>query len=194
MKRATKIIAMISLILLPACEEVMEVDDLPFEERLVIRGVLQAGDTVSTIYVGRTLPYREPVYFEYTSSYDASSWVKNATVSIACDGISYPIHYVAKGNYANDSLIVQTGKAYALTVEWQGKRVEAQTVVPSDPELDTAYIASRTEVDMARSEATWFEYKVKGVVKAETQGAAISVGFSYVYLSPYDPKIGRAHV
>jgi hypothetical protein len=188
MKRATKIIAMISLILLPACEEVMEVDDLPFDERLVIRGVLQAGDTVRTLYVGKTLPYRESIFSAYTPSDDASSWVKNATVSIVCDGRSYSLQYTSKGNYANDSLIIQTGKAYALTVLWQGKRVEAQTIVPSEPELDTAYVASRTQIDVARSQIAWFEYKVKGIVKAETQGAATSAGFSYVYMSSYDPK------
>lgn len=186
MRSATKVIAMISLILLPACEEVLEVDDLPFEEQLVIRGVLQAGDTVRTIYVGKTLPYRESIFSAYSSSDDAASWVKNATVSIACDGRWYSLHYKAKGNYANDSLIIQTGKTYALTVEWQGKLVKAETNVPSEPKLDTAYIATKTQVYMARIRDPWFEYKVKGIVKAETQGSAIGVGFAYVYLSPYD--------
>lgn len=190
MNKAMKIIGIISLILLPACEEVMEVDDLPFEERLVIRGVLQAGDTVRTIYVGRTLPYREDAYVAYNSSEEVPDWVKNATVSIVCDGRSYSLHYVAKGNYANDSLIIQTAKAYALTVQWQGKRVEAQTVVPLEPELDTAYVASKTQIDVARSQNAWFEYKVKGIVKAETQGAAISAGFSYyIYVTRYDTTI-----
>lgn len=186
MKSATKVIAMISLILLPACEEVLEVDDLPFEEQLVIRGVLQAGDTVRTIYVGKTLPYREPIFSAYSSLDDAASWVKNATVLIACDGRLYSLHYTFKGNYANDSLIVQTGKTYALTVQSQGKRVEAQTVVPSDPELDTAYVVSKTQIDVGRSQSAWFQYTVKGIVNAETQGAAIGVGFSLAYFSFYD--------
>ncbi len=189
MKKISTVFALAFSLFAIGCEEILQVDDLPYDDRIVIRGVLQAGDTVRTLYVAHTLPYQENSYSldSYPAAKEPAEWVKDASVVITCDGIQYALHYKADGNYANDSLFVRTGKTYSLRVEWNGKKVEAQTVIPAEPIIDTAYIASSIFVSRSYEHFTeeYYEYTFRGGIRY-TNNRVFGVTFALKYgsLSP----------
>jgi len=105
------------------------------------------GDTVKSLYVGRTLPYEEsrngywnPKDSTYVEN-DLNSFVKDAVVTISVDGQTYPLHYFKSGYYKNDSLVGTTGKTYRLHVEWKDKIANAVTTVPELPILDSVSVS-----------------------------------------------------
>jgi hypothetical protein len=132
------------------CEEVINNTNLPYEEKLVIRGIVLDGDSIDSLYVGRTLPYEE-FRFGYWNSKDSiyvendlSSFVKDAVVTISVDDQTYPLHYFKSGYYKNDSLVGATGKTYRLHIEWKGKIADAVTTIPETPIVDSVNVAYKT--------------------------------------------------
>ena len=188
------LVAMFTVVL--GCEETLQVDDLPYEELLVIRGVLQAGDTVRTLHIGRTLPYQEYYYgIANPASEEPAGWVKDAEVHIVCEDKDFALHYTNEGSYANDSLIVETGKKYFLTVEWNGKKSEACTLIPNEPTIDTAYISSATFVSRyplrnfygADTIIESYKYTVKGSFH-HSNNRVFGVTLAEEYESEFDPS------
>jgi hypothetical protein len=146
-----KIIIAVMIILMMAamnagCHNDIDIGELPFTEVLVIRGVLQEGDTVKTLYVAKTTPYQEQYYKIYgTPSDDFKGWMNDAVVTVECDGQTYPMTYRGTGNYGNDSLIVAAGKTYRLHASWNGHHAEAMTTVPRSISIDSVTVVGRTE-------------------------------------------------
>lgn len=124
------------------CDEVINDTNLPYVEKLVIRGIVLDGDIVDSLYVGRTLPYEENIgYSSSNNTTDRESYVKDAAVTISVDAQIYILKYVKGGYYKNDSLFVKTGKTYRLHVEWNGKTADAVTTVPETPMLDSVNVS-----------------------------------------------------
>lgn len=109
------------------CEEI--VDDpgaLPYEEKLVVRGVLEAGEPLDSISITRTLP---PL--EYYS--DEKAWVHGALVVLHHNGRTDTLQDRGRGLYYKPGIAVEAGDVYELTVQWNNKRAEAVTRVPHPP-------------------------------------------------------------
>jgi hypothetical protein len=130
------------------CHNEIDVGDLPFTEVLVIRGVLQEGDTVKTLYVAKTTPYQEEYYKIYGAQANDNfkGWMIDAVVSVECDGKTYPMTYRGTGNYGNDTLIVAAGKTYRLHASWNGHLAESVTTVPRSISIDSVTVVGRTKI------------------------------------------------
>lgn len=115
--------------------------DLPFEEKIVIRGLITAGQPVRDIMIARTAP----VVTSKPQTPD-EFWVQNADAVITSEGKSYPLTLqpfaplpgVQRTMYQASGLIAESGKTYTLTVRWNGKTATATTRIPSSPTLVSA--------------------------------------------------------
>ncbi len=99
-----------------------------FRETVLIEGYLQAGSSVSGLFVGTTMPL--------SSEYDRdASALSDANVAITVDGATHLLSPVADkpGTYHQPDLIVESGKTYHLSVTTGLGTVTAQTSVPHPP-------------------------------------------------------------
>lgn len=120
---------------------------LPFEEKLVIRGILVVGEQLNDIQISRTLPVLD------TFSYN-KIFIADAKASIAVGGQTFPMELqtrmttasvVVRSLYRVPNVRVEAGKTYTLTVEWQtpaGKtlKASASTTTPLLPNVDSVRV------------------------------------------------------
>lgn len=107
------------------CEEQMaDGEDFPFELKLVVRGLLTAGEPVEDIYIGRTLP----VTFTYSESF---ANLEDASAVIVYEDSLILLHHTGEGLYSPQlPLIAEKGKHYSLVVQWENKTATAETTIP----------------------------------------------------------------
>ncbi|MCC7437578.1 MAG: DUF4249 family protein [Armatimonadetes bacterium] len=119
-----------------ACEEEISPDGLPYVERMVVRGVLTAGQPAEGIRFTRTLP----VNYVHNDSGSIHSVVELADVQgyIEAEGTKYPLTHSGRGEYQATGLVVKSGVRYTLNATWRGKTATATTVAPAQqPTVDT---------------------------------------------------------
>lgn len=166
------IAAALVFLFLSGCEEVIQNGKLPYTEVLVIRGVLQDGQILDSLSVGRTLPYEEEsssVWDEEKQQYvypTLESQVTNAAVTVTVNGIRYPLTHRGHGFYGNDTLVCRVGMSYTLHVEWNGKTAAAVTTVPVAPVIDS--IAATSVVKLQYDYFREVEYHCTAFVRAST--------------------------
>ena len=107
-----------------SCEQPLEEEEFPYELKLVTRGIIEPGQLVEEIYIGRTLPICVPFDEDFANLSDAVG-------AVVSDGIFYPLRHTGNGLYTTDSLIARTGNTYFLLVQWQDKSISAETYIPS---------------------------------------------------------------
>lgn len=137
-----------SVLIITGCENSVQIP-IPateYDEKIVIGGILTAGDTLKNIQITRTLRVNEP--YLATSS---NSGLPDAEVTLNVEGKSYKmliqpafvvVEYGGKKNdgrtfFSVPGLIVQSGKRYTITVRWKDKTAQASTVVPFAPAPDS---------------------------------------------------------
>ena len=141
MRARQRLTALFLVALLSGCEQVVELGTLPFEEKLVVRAVLQA-DSAVEVYFTRT--------FSLNQTYSPEQGViDNVDASIVNDGISYPLTYagqVVRGRigtgfarYTANLLVAKPNKVYELFAKWNGHQLHATTIVPDSTVIDTAF-------------------------------------------------------
>ncbi len=154
------------------CHNDLDLGDLPFEEVLVIRGVLQDGDTLKTLYVARTTQFQEEYYQKNgrTVVNDFAGWISDAVVTVECDGKVYPMTYRGQGNFGNDALIIAAGKTYRLHASWNRHQAEAETTVPRPVSIDSVTVVGRTII---RDYGSWrhYNYTLEASVKNRMNSA-----------------------
>lgn len=115
---------------------------LSYSEKLVIRGVLQAGKPICDIAITKSLPALSDLS-------DSATAIRYAVGTLSVNGRDYPLRLQpgsvsgATSNslllyaaYSADTVLVAaSGSTYTLTVQWQGKTAQAQTSVPPAPVL-----------------------------------------------------------
>jgi hypothetical protein len=122
-----------------SCEEILDADGLPYEEKLVIHGILFADSTNNLIQISRTLPLN--VRFDTTVAY-----LKDAQGTISDGEKSYPLESIGySGKYRAVGLIPARGTTYNLHVSWHGLNARATTQLPAAGIVDTALIAESEE-------------------------------------------------
>lgn len=123
MKKNLFILILFSIFFLNSCEQPLEEEDFPYEQKLVIRGLLEENKLINNIYIGRTLPVAVPFSEDFAR-------ITDAVGAVISEGIFFPLRHLGNGIYTTDSLIAQRGKTYSLVVQWQDKVASAETVVP----------------------------------------------------------------
>ncbi len=103
---------------------------LPYQEEIVVQGLITAGKPVENILIQRTLPPLQ----KWTI---AEAEIRDAVATIRSGDRVWPLRYVQFGIYTVDSLIPEAGKTYQIEVQWKGKTVTATTVIPEVPVLDS---------------------------------------------------------
>jgi hypothetical protein len=119
------------VVTLASCEVVVDCNELPFLEKLVVEGVLRADSTMPTIYFSRTLPLSTTYSREAAVLTDVQATIRDV------GGAEYPLHYIGDGGYTNDSLVPRSGHTYQLVAIGAGKQISATTVVPVAVPIDS---------------------------------------------------------
>lgn len=118
---------------------------LSFEEKIVIRGVLKAGEPVRDIAISKSLPALSAINDSATAVYDA-------TGTLSVNGRTFPLVlqndvqsgaslYTALNNGV--PIIAEADAMYTLNVQWNGKSAAAQTSVPSVPQVQDIRLLRR---------------------------------------------------
>ena len=137
--RSLCLAALASVVLLAGCET--SVTDttikLPYQEELVVQGMISAGRPVENILVTRTLPPLQ------VWSIDAAE-LKDAEVTVRSGERTWKLEYVSYGRYAAEDLVPEEGKTYEMEARWNGLTVKATTYVPFTPTVDSIVLRYRT--------------------------------------------------
>lgn len=121
---------------LSSCEEIVDADGLPYEEKLVIHSILFADSTNNTVQVTRTLPVNVP--FDTNQAY-----IKDAVGSITDGAASYPLEYVGHGGrYQAKGLVPTVGKRYTLSVSWRALSITASTEITDGGSIDSVWVTN----------------------------------------------------
>lgn len=132
---------------LASCEETVDVGELPYEELIVVNGIIQVGLDID-IGISKTLPpltsgeswqqtEREKYYITDATGYVVSN---QDTFTLRHVGFDRYIAYKRNGETAK----VESGKNYSLHVFWKGKHCWSSTSVPrtTQPALSNKKIDS----------------------------------------------------
>jgi len=118
------IILLVFGVLLSGCEQVVGEEEFPYEMKLVIRGLLEDGQDIKDIYIGRTLPVAVPFRGDFAN-------LTNAVVSIKVDTLRYILKHTRDGLYsAPNGVKARAGKTYELLVSWESLSAGAVTKIP----------------------------------------------------------------
>ena len=126
------------LFIIFSCDDQVVENDLSFEEKVVVRSLLEAGKPVE-VYFGKTFPPNR----EFNPS---EGYLDNVEVSVV--GLNdklFELKHKGNGVYTNEELIAINGIDYELKATWQGDSILAKTYIPFSTTFQKAQIA--TEVD-----------------------------------------------
>jgi hypothetical protein len=113
-----------------SCDNYVTEINIPYQENLVIQGVLDAGQPIKNIRITRTLPPLGDFTIE-------QSIIEDAIVKINSSNNEYILHYVGNGYYDSDNIIAIPGNEYLISASWHNKRVSGKTIVPFPAQIET---------------------------------------------------------
>lgn len=122
MNRIIKYLFISGLLFFYSCENAVVENDLIYEERLVVRGLLVAGNPIEVTFE-RTLPLDQP--FDSTKAQ-----LSDVTAYITHNDVIDTLQYTGAGKYRSSAMIAQNGEGYKLSAEWNGKSLTGETSVP----------------------------------------------------------------
>ena len=122
MKKLMKYFLIAGLLIIYSCEDAVVENDLTYQERLVVRGLLVAGNPIEVSFE-KTLPLDQP--FDSTEAQ-----LKDVSAYVMHNDIVDTLRYIGNGNYKTSSMIAQNGEEYKLFAEWNGKSLSGDTRVP----------------------------------------------------------------
>jgi hypothetical protein len=135
-----------------SCQTAVDVNvELPYEEKIVVRGLLVAGEPLTNVQISRTLPPLEVFTYEKVLVTDAEVLVRSERTdgtNVRLDTLTLlPLRQPTQNQpvrslYGKPSVRVEAGRRYVLTVRWRGSgnRVlvaRAETRVPEPPQVIT---------------------------------------------------------
>jgi hypothetical protein len=126
----------LGILLLPACEKVIEVDLNSASQKFVIEAVVTDGPAPQQVRVTQTKNFDENNDF---------SGVSTAEVTIADDtGNSTLLSYSGGGLYETTELAGVPGRTYYLTVNANGETFTATSTMPAPVAIDSLYVEEFT--------------------------------------------------
>lgn len=121
-----------------SCEDQVVENDLDFNEKVVVRSLLEAGKPIE-VYFGKTYPPNK----EFNPS---QSFLEDVDVSVlGTNEMEYKLSHIQNGIYKNEDLIAVNGIEYELKAVWQGDSIIAKTYIPFSTTFQKAQVI--TEVD-----------------------------------------------
>lgn len=122
----------ISMLFLSGCEQTVTVGELPFEEKIMVEGILKA-DSIIEIVFSKTVPVLDTQNIYTIDTLSNRITTLQGTISI--DGISYPLIHMNNGRYRifdaqQQSIKGKIGSIYLLNASWNNKIIYAQTQIP----------------------------------------------------------------
>ena len=133
----------ILLLAFAGCQTLTNTNDLPYEDLIVVKGMVQSGQPVQNIYFTHTLPLNV--------TYSASQAIlTDVSGHITVDGKQYPLQYADSGLYSCPSLIGESGKTYILDADWNGKHVHSETTIPQPVQIDSLLVTD-VQIDSGKS-------------------------------------------
>lgn len=117
------IIATIS-ILFTSCETEVTGVNLPYEETIIVYGVLTAGELSDGIYLARTVPPLETPTTENSKITDAEVIIQHndKPITLVYD---HTLFYKT-----TEPIVPQYGDKFELTIKWKGKTYNSKTYIP----------------------------------------------------------------
>lgn len=170
------LVVLVSLPLLSGCEQVVDEEAFPYEMKLVIRGLIEDGQPIKDIYIGRTLPVAVPFRGDFAN-------LTNAIVSIKVDTLRYILKHSRDGLYSAPANVrAKAGKTYELLVSWENLSAGAVTTIPEAGTIGGVYLLNSindtgksvkvmsAEITPRGDEtyaATWLSYTQTGQIYTE---------------------------
>jgi hypothetical protein len=107
--------------------------DLAHSEKLVVRGILRAGEAIDNISITTSLPTLADLT-------DSAIAVKDAQGTLTVSGTAYPLRLQGASVYGIPSLRAESGKTYSLRIQRGTKTVQAETQIPPKPQVQSVRI------------------------------------------------------
>ena len=122
----------ISMFFLGGCEQTVNIAELPFEEKIMVEGILKA-DSIIEIVFSKTVPVLDTQNLYTIDTVNNRITSLQGTISI--DGISYSLIHINNGRYRIFDAQLQSikgkiGSMYMLNASWNDKIIYAQTQIP----------------------------------------------------------------
>ena len=134
-----KYLLIAGLMLVVSCEDAVVENDLTYQERLVVRGLLVAGSPIEVTFE-RTLPLDQTFDSTLAQLNDVKAYITHTyTVDT--------LEYVGNRRYKTPTLIAQNGEEYTLNAEWNGKSLSGDTRVPYTTTFQNGKIVSEVNED-----------------------------------------------
>jgi len=149
----------ISMFFLGGCEQTVNIAELPFEEKIMVEGILKA-DSMIEIVFSKTVPVLDTQNL-YTID-TVNNRITSLQGTIAIDGISYPLIHINNGRYRifdaqQQSIKGKIGSMYMLNASWNDKIIYAQTQIPIAHKPDILSI----NIDTNRSSVYGYQDYIK---------------------------------
>jgi hypothetical protein len=128
------IMILLSSLAVSSCEEILDADGLPYEEKLVIHGIIMADSGFVSVDISRTLPLNIP--FD-----TAQAFIKDAHATISDGTTTYDLkHSSSLSGYYASGWAPREGATYTLDVDWHGLHTHASTTIPQGGSIDTCWV------------------------------------------------------
>lgn len=127
-------ITLIAIMNFAGCEQIDIIEtNLPYHEKIVVRGVLEENKAIDGISFTRTLPLNETYSIQRAELKDVVAYLKIGVKII-------PLKYDRNGIYKPITSIVPIkGMVYELYGKYDTKNIYAKTYVPTNPKIRNAY-------------------------------------------------------
>lgn len=149
----------ISMFFLGGCEQTVNIAELPFEEKIMVEGILKA-DSMIEIVFSKTVPVLDTQNLYTIDTVNNRITSLQGTISI--DGISYSLIHINNGRYRifdaqQQSIKGKIGSMYMLNASWNDKIIYAQTQIPIAHKPDILSIS----IDTNRSSVYGYQDYIK---------------------------------
>lgn len=162
----------VSLLFIQSCENVID-GELPYEEKLVIKCILEKGKPTDYIFIGKTL---SPMYTENYYGEIPDIIVEDAVGYISDSEKSYNLEYKGNSIYKAVDLVPKEGETYKLNVSWNGHIATSTTFIPTNPVIVSVKIVERGGKDYVEQVGI---IKFKGQRNASYIPASLSKLYGY---------------
>ncbi len=163
-----KVLIIFSLLIFGSCETDIVENDLSYNERLVVRGILEAGKPIQ-VYFGKTLPLQSAFDSSKANLKDVIAYIKNKN---KIDSLVY----ISDGIYKAKNLMGQNGETYFLFAEWEGRSITAETHIP----FSTTFQGGRLDTTIQNGDTV---ITIKGILTPR-MGAVYGATWSIISANP----------
>ena len=111
----------IALLIFSSCTEDNTATEIP--QTVIIEGFLHANQPITNLKLMRIIPYYD--------SLDNQNLILDAVVNIEVDGNIFPMTSLGNGYYELPNVVITSGKTYKISLEYYGKTIEAETLIPT---------------------------------------------------------------